>query len=202
MHRRLRGARQPRPCRRCIRSESGPAELGFNRAVAAATCRPRFQPGDMLSLYIWGYLNQVRSSRHFERACVRDLVALWLMRRLAPDHRTIAAFRHDNPEAIIAASAAFVRFCREQGLVGGRVVAVDGTKMRAVASPRLRGSAATPREFQRRYRVAQAAKGSAGSTAARVGTPGREGTRLRGAGSGRWAMAVRPRCLRRGYRFA
>jgi transposase len=58
-------------------------ELGFNRAVAAATGRPGFQPGDMLRLYIWGYLNQVRSSRHLERACVRDLEALWLMRRLA-----------------------------------------------------------------------------------------------------------------------
>jgi transposase len=88
------------------------AELGFNRAVAAATGRPGFQPGDMLRLYIWGYLNQVRSSRHLERACFRDLEALWLMRRLAPDYRTIAAFRHDNPEAIIAASAAFVQFCR------------------------------------------------------------------------------------------
>lgn len=112
------------------------AELGFNRVVAAATGRPGYQPGDILRLYIWGYLNQVRSSRHLERACVRDLEALWLMRRLAPDYRTIAAFRHDNPEAIIAASAAFVRFCREQGLIGGRVVAVDGTKMRAVASPK------------------------------------------------------------------
>jgi transposase len=105
-------------------------ELGFSRAIAAATGRPGFQPGDMLRLYIWGYLNQVRSSRHLERACVRDLEALWLLRRLAPDYRTIAAFRHDNPEAIIAVSAAFVQFCRDRGLVGGRVVAVDGTKMR------------------------------------------------------------------------
>jgi transposase len=112
------------------------AELGFNRAVAAATGRPGYQPGDMLRLYIWGYLNQVRSSRHLERACVRDLEALWLMRRLAPDYRTIAAFRHDNPEGIIAASAAFVQFCREQELIGGRMVALDGTKMRAVASPK------------------------------------------------------------------
>jgi transposase len=112
------------------------AELGFNRVAATATGRPGYHPGDMLRLYIWGYLNQVRSSRHLERACVRDLEALWLMRRLKPDYRTIAAFRHDNPEAIIAASAAFVQFCREEGLVGGRVVAVDGTKMRAVASPK------------------------------------------------------------------
>ena len=80
------------------------AELGFNRVAAAITGRPGYQPGDMLPLYVWGYLNQVRSSRHLERACVRDLEALWLMRRLTPDYRTIAAFRHDNPEAIIAAS--------------------------------------------------------------------------------------------------
>ncbi len=112
------------------------SELGFERTVAAATGRPGFRPGDMLKLYIWGYLNQVRSSRMLERACARDLEALWLMRRLAPDYRTIAAFRHDNPEAIVRTSAAFVQFCREQGLVGGRMVALDGTKMRAVASPK------------------------------------------------------------------
>lgn len=112
------------------------AELGFNRVVAAVTGRPGYQPGDMLRLYIWGYLNQIRSSRHLERACVRDREALWLMRRLAPDYRTIAAFRHDNPGAIVAASAAFVQFCREHGLIGGRMVALDGTKMRAVASPK------------------------------------------------------------------
>jgi transposase len=91
------------------------AELGFGRTVAAATGRPGFHPADMLRLYIWGYLNQVRSSRHLERACVRDLEALWLLRQLAPDYRTIASFRHDNPEAIVAASAAFIQFCREAG---------------------------------------------------------------------------------------
>ena len=111
-------------------------ELGFERTVAAPTGRPGFRPSDMLRLYIWGYLNQVRSSRHLERACMRDLEALWLMRRLNPDYRTIAAFRHDNPEAIVAASAAFIQFCRDKGLVGGRTVALDGTKMRAVASPK------------------------------------------------------------------
>lgn len=110
------------------------ADLGFDRAVSAATGRPGYHPADMLRLYIWGYLNQVRSSRILERACGRDLEALWLMRRLAPDYRTIAAFRHDNPEAIVRASATFVQFCREQGLIGGRTVALDGTKMRAVAS--------------------------------------------------------------------
>lgn len=111
-------------------------ELGFGRAVSAVTGRPGYRPADMLRLYIWGYLNQIRSSRMLERACARDLEALWLMRRLAPDYRTIAAFRHDNPEAIVRTSAAFVLFCREQGLIGGRTVALDGTKMRAVASPK------------------------------------------------------------------
>jgi len=111
-------------------------ELGFERTVAAATGRPGFRPSDMLRLYIWGYLNQVRSSRMLERTCTRDLEALWLMRRLTPDYRTIAAFRHDNPDAIVRTSAAFVQFCREQGLLGGRMVSLDGTKMRAVASPK------------------------------------------------------------------
>jgi transposase len=109
-------------------------QLGFGRPLAAATGRPGFNPGDMLRLYIWGYLNEVRSSRHLERACVRDLEALWLVRHLAPDYRTITAFRHDNPEAIVRASAAFIQFCRENGLITGRQVALDGTKMQAVAS--------------------------------------------------------------------
>lgn len=111
-------------------------ELGFARTVAAATGRPGYHPGDMLRLYIWGYLNQIRSSRHLERACTRDLEALWLLRRLAPDYRTIAAFRHDNPDAIVAAGAAFIQFCRDHGLIGSRMIALDGTKMRAVASPK------------------------------------------------------------------
>ena len=129
-------------------------ELGFHRTVAAATGRPGYHPGDMLRLYIWGYLNQVRSSRHLERACVRDLEALWLLRQLAPDYRTIAAFRHDNPEAIVGASAAFIQFCCEAGLINGRLVALDGTKMRAVASPKTSpapiGSAVTSRIPRRR----------------------------------------------------
>lgn len=110
------------------------AGLGFRRAIAASTGSPGYHPGDMLRLYIWGYLNQLRSSRHLERACSRDLEAMWLMRRLTPDYRTIAAFRHDNPEAIVRMSAAFITFCREQGLVRSDIVSLDRTKMRAVAS--------------------------------------------------------------------
>lgn len=73
------------------------AELGFARAVAASTGRPGFDPADMLRLYIWGYLNQVRSSRHLERACMRDLEAFWLMRRLEPDYRTNRRFPARQP---------------------------------------------------------------------------------------------------------
>ena len=75
-------------------------ELGSKRTMAAAIGRPNFRPADMLHPDVSGYLNQVRSSRHLERSCVRDLEALWLMPRMAPDYRTIAAFRHGNPQAI------------------------------------------------------------------------------------------------------
>lgn len=127
--------------------------LGFERTVSAATGRPGYHPADMLRLYIWGYLNQVRSSRSLERSCYRDLEALWLMRRLTPDYRTIAAFRHDNPEAIVAASAAFVQFCRNQGLIGAQMVALDGTKMRAVASPKnIAGSERLARDLEHNQR--------------------------------------------------
>lgn len=60
---------------------------------------------------------------------LRDLEAMWLIRRLTPDYRTIAAFRHDNPEAIVSVSAAFIAFCREQGLIRGEAAALDGAKM-------------------------------------------------------------------------
>jgi transposase len=109
-------------------------ELGFDRTVAAATGRPGYHPGDMLRLYVWGNLNQVRSSRHLERACARDLEALWLLRKLAPDYRTIASFRHDNPEAIVGASAAFIRFCFARPAGGARAEA-DGGHQGRTAQP-------------------------------------------------------------------
>jgi transposase len=103
------------------------AKLGFERAIAARTGRPGYHPADMLKLYIWGYLNQIRSSRQLERTCLRDLEAIWLLRRLTPDYRIIAAFRHDNPDAIVGVSVAFIEFCKEYGLVNGNTVALDGT---------------------------------------------------------------------------
>jgi len=110
------------------------AELGFDRALPAATGRPPYDPRDLLRLYIWGYFNEVRSSRRLERECRRNVEAMWLLRRLSPDFKTIADFRRDNGAAIVGACRAFVMLCREAGLFQARLVALDGSKFRAVAS--------------------------------------------------------------------
>ena len=70
--------------------------LGFVRAVPAATGRPGYDPRDLLKLYVYGYLNEVRSSRKLERECRRNVELMWLLRRLAPDFKTIADFRREN----------------------------------------------------------------------------------------------------------
>lgn len=109
-------------------------ELGFGRSLPAATGRPPYDPRDLLKLYLYGYLNEVRSSRRLERECSRNVEVMWLLRRLAPDFKTIADFRRDNGPAIVGACRAFVLFCRDQGLFTARLVALDGSKFRAVAS--------------------------------------------------------------------
>jgi transposase len=108
--------------------------LGFGRSEPAATGRPPYDPRDLLKLYLYGYLNEVRSSRRLERECSRNVEAMWLLRRLAPDFKTIADFRRDNGGAIVSTCRAFVLFCRDQGLFAVRLVALDGSKFRAVAS--------------------------------------------------------------------
>jgi transposase len=110
------------------------AGLGFGRAAPAATGRPAYDPRDLLKLYIWGYFNEVRSSRRLERECRRNVEAMWLLRRLAPDFKTIADFRRDNGRAIIGACRVFVTLCREAGLFSARLIALDGSKFRAAAS--------------------------------------------------------------------
>jgi transposase len=112
------------------------ARLGFARAVPAETGRPGYDPRDLLKLYVYGYLNEVRSSRKLERECGRNVEAMWLVRCLAPDFKTIADFRRDSAGAIVAACRAFVLFCREQGLFAARLVALDGSKFQAAASPK------------------------------------------------------------------
>jgi transposase len=108
--------------------------LGFGKAVPAATGRPGYDPADLLKLYVYGYLNQVRSSRRLEREAGRNVELLWMLNKLRPDFKTIADFRRDNAKAIVGACRAFTLFCREQGLFGAELVAIDGSKFQAVAS--------------------------------------------------------------------
>lgn len=110
------------------------AKLGFLRVQPQVRGAPPYNPADLLKLYIWGYLNSVRSSRDLERECHRDVECMWLLGRLAPDHKTISEFRRNHKSALVAACAAFVQFAQAQRLVASRTVAIDGTKIRAVAS--------------------------------------------------------------------
>ena len=98
----------------------------------AATGRPGYSPATMLKLYLYGYLNQVQSSRRLEREAGRNVECMWLTGKLAPDFKTIADFRRDNGEAIRSVCNRFVILCREIGLIAGRTVAVDGSRFKAV----------------------------------------------------------------------
>jgi transposase len=110
------------------------AGLGFLKVEAEATGRPPYAPADLLKLYLYGYLNQIRSSRRLEREARRNVEVYWLINRLAPVFKTIADFRKDHPEAIAGVCRALIKFCREQSVFGGEVLAIDGSKIAAVAS--------------------------------------------------------------------
>ena len=108
------------------------AELGFGGVDPEATGRPSYHPSILLKLYIYGYLNQVQSSRRLEREAGRNVEVMWLLGRLAPDHKTIADFRKDNGLALRKVCARFVELCREMGLLATASVAIDGSKFKAV----------------------------------------------------------------------
>ena len=108
------------------------AELGFDSVEPAATGRPSYHPSVLLKLYIYGYLNRVQSSRRLEREAGRNVEVMWLLGRLAPDHKTIADFRKDNGGAIKKVCARFVELCRRMGLLTKASVAIDGSKFKAV----------------------------------------------------------------------
>ena len=110
------------------------AKLGFVRAEPADTGRPGYDPRDLLKLYLYGYLQQVRSSRRLEAECQRNVEAMWLLGRLQPDYKSIAEFRRMHSQAVTKAGAELVRLARSVGLVKGETVAVDGSKFRAVSS--------------------------------------------------------------------
>ena len=105
------------------------SELGFERAQAAETGRPGYDPRDLLKLYLYGYLNQIRSSRRLEAECRRNVELMWLLGRLYPDHKSIAEFRRMHRDAVTAAGAELVRFARSCGLIRGEWIAIDGSKV-------------------------------------------------------------------------
>lgn len=104
--------------------------LGFKRAVPARIGRPPYNPKDLLKLYVYGYLNRVRSSRRLEQEASRNLEVIWLLKKLKPDFKTIADFRKDNKKALRAVYRDFTRLCDGWELFGKEMVAVDGTKFR------------------------------------------------------------------------
>ena len=108
------------------------AILGFDGVVPETTGRPAYHPATLLKIYLYGYLNRVQSSRRLEREAQRNIELMWLTGRLAPDFKTIADFRKDNAAAIRAVCCQFVVLCRELGLFTRAVVAIDGSKLKAV----------------------------------------------------------------------
>jgi len=107
-------------------------KLGFEGVVPAETGRPAYHPADLLKIYIYGYLNRIQSSRRLEREAQRNVELMWLTGRLMPDFKTIANFRKDNGKAIRAVCRQFVVLCQQVGLFSEALVAIDGSKFKAV----------------------------------------------------------------------
>ena len=125
------------------------AALGFDGASPAATGRPSYHPSVLLKLYLYGYLNRIQSSRRLERECQRNVELMWLTGRLAPDFKTVADFRRDNGKGIRNVCRRFVTLCRELKLFTEAVVAIDGSKFKAVNN---RERNYTPGKIERRER--------------------------------------------------
>lgn len=123
--------------------------LGFKGADPASTGRPAYHPVVVLKLYIYGYLNRIQSSRRLEREAQRNVELMWLTGRLAPDFKTIADFRHHNGVGIRNVCKRFVGLCRELKLFTQVIVAIDGSKFKAVNS---RDSNFTPGKIEARQR--------------------------------------------------
>ena len=107
-------------------------KLGFEGVVPAETGRPAYHPADLLKIYIYGYLNRIQSSRRLEREAQRNVELMWLTGRLTPDFKTIANFRKDNGKAIRAVCRQFVVLCQQVGLFSEALIAIDGSKFKAV----------------------------------------------------------------------
>ena len=110
------------------------ASLGFEGVVPADTGRPSYHPAVLLKLYVYGYLNRIASTRRLETEALRNVELMWLIARLAPDFKTIANFRKENGKAIRKVCAQFIELCRQMNLFADAMVAVDGSKFKAVNS--------------------------------------------------------------------
>lgn len=108
--------------------------MGFTKHTPAKDGRPGYDPRDMLKLYIYGYLNKIRSSRRLQTECSRNVELMWLLGKLVPDFRCIADFRKDNAEAIKKVFREFTILCNELNLIGKDLIAIDGSKFKAVNS--------------------------------------------------------------------
>src|SRR5260370_10561539 len=122
------------------------AALGFSKVEAEEMGRPPYAPGDLLRLYVYGYLHRVRSRRRLEAETQRNVQVMWLINRLTPACKSIADSRKDHAGAIVGVGRAFIRFCREQSLFGAELLAIDGTKIAAVAS---RKQVMTPKRIEK-----------------------------------------------------
>ena len=107
-------------------------KLGFEGVDPAATGRPSYHPAVLLKIYLYGYLNRIQSSRRLETETQRNVELMWLTGRLKPDFKTIANFRKDNGKAIRGDCRQFVVVCRQLGLLSEALVAIDGSKFKAV----------------------------------------------------------------------
>lgn len=124
-------------------------ELGFDSAEPASTGRPGYHPSLLLKIYIYGYLNRIQSSRRLEREAQRNVEMMWLTGRLAPDFKTIADFRHDNGNGIRNVCKRFVFMCRQLNLFTQAIVAIDGSKFKAVNN---RDKNFTPHKLEQRMK--------------------------------------------------
>ena len=107
-------------------------ELGFEGMAPEVTGRPAYHPASLLKIYIYGYLNRIQSSRRLERETQRNVELIWLTGRLMPDFKTIADFRKDNGKAIRSVCREFIVLCRDLKLFSEAIVAIDGSKFKAV----------------------------------------------------------------------
>lgn len=105
------------------------SKMGFQ--TIATQGRPPYHPADLLKLFIYGYMNRMRSSRRLEKECHRNIEVIWLIKNLKPDHNTIARFRKENPKAIRKVFRQSVAIARNFNLIGGNLIAGDSTKLRA-----------------------------------------------------------------------